>query len=309
MRVVFIHPHRDKVDVGSYRLQTLQPYLFLLKNSVDVHIVQNIDEAAALQPDILICMQILDIPKAVMLRDVTPKLKLVAFQSDGPTIEANHFDKVDAIVVDCILLWHRIPCKYRTRVVHLPTPLEIEMSRFNPHQHPGRALKLGYVGAAGNLFFAEPIIDALVSKGCDVTIISDHSKATVPWNVLSYASELNKCDVGIVPYPENLQVSDDRNFSGFFYKDPSRPTLLQAIGLPIIVSPLPSYLHYVRPGQTGFIANSLSEWVDTIQFLQDVPEAYEGNAIMGYQQSWQYCAPDIVGQRWLQLLVDVRRQS
>lgn len=257
------------------------------------------DEAWKKRPDVLVCMQINDAAHAVSLKfGAAPQMKVVVFQSDGPITSPEVFATVDKIVIDASVLRFRLPFQFLGKTVHIPTPLEIDAQKFQPHTHPGRKLRLVYLGAQGNYFFAEGVINHLRSLNYDVTVLSDHPSADVPWNLNTYADELSKFDVGIVPYPENLQLAKDTSFTGFFYKDPSRPTLLQAIGLPVVVAPLPSYVEYIQHAETGLFANSIAEWMDRVEYLQSDAYTYNSIAASGYQQSWNYCRYEVVGQLW-----------
>ena len=304
MRVAFVHPHAGNINVGSYRLQTLQPVKYLQSQCMECKIFKTVEEAVGDSADVIVCMQINDVERAVEFRDMqSASFKVVAFQSDN-RMNVSALQSSDAIVVDCDLLLTKVPLEFSSTAFHIPTPLELVKNLYTPHLHPGRKLKLGYVGAQGNLFFGYEILEQL-RKDYDVTIITDSEYATVPWNVSTYADELNKCDVGIVPYPQNLQVNDARGFDQWFYKDPSRPTLLQAIGLPVIVSPLPSYVTYIMHDRTGLIANGIEQFRNCIDYLQKYENRYNFIADKGWIQSWEYAVPERIGKLWLHLLQGV----
>ena len=105
----------------------------------------------------------------------------------------------------------------------------------------------------------------------------------------------------MVPYPPDLQV-DPKSFTEFFYKDPSRPTLFQAIGLPVVCSPLPSYLQYIQSYKTGLFANRIEEWFDRLDWLQGDVYSYDTLARQGFEQSWNYADPNLIGRTWRELM-------
>lgn len=88
--------------------------------------------------------------------------------------------------------------------------------------------------------------------------ISNTSKATKKWNDNSF-SELSKYDLSIIPVP---QMTLD-------YKVKSANRLLQsmALGIPVIASPIPSYLDIIGNNQTGhIICNTESDWVKMLNY-------------------------------------------
>lgn len=286
--IVFVHPHRHNLNVGSYRLQTLRPVEHLRKEFTEHRfgVVSNLKEAEAFDPDVVVCMQINDIKEALELRSRRSGLKVIGFQSDGPVGSQEDLRSLDAIVVDSAPLLWKIPNGVK-KVVHIYTPLEIDESLYVQHVHPGRKLRIVYIGAKGNLFFAEERLRQLKSLGYDISILSDHPDADIAWNVDTYGQELSKFDVGIVPYPENLQINVPNQFPGFFYKDPSRPTLLQAVGLPVVASPLPSYIMYGYTREAMLFANTLEEWKNCLDLLQNDQDYYNLSARFGYSDSWR----------------------
>jgi hypothetical protein len=302
MKIAWVHPHCRNINVGSFRLQTLIPHQFLLTQGVSSVICQNVDEAFGQQPDVVVCMQIADTLPALERRKSVPTTAVIGFQSDGPVVSAATLDALDGIVVDASMLLFKIPMKHQLKTVHIPTALEIPMNKYKPHTHPGRMMRYVYVGAMGNLHFGLDILRALQSHGYPVEIITDDPAiATIPWNVETYADDINQFDVAVVPYPPDLQV-DPKSFTEFFYKDPSRPTLFQAIGLPVVCSPLPSYLQYIQPYKTGLFANRMEEWFDRLDWLQTDDYGYASLARQGWEQSWKYANPELVGRAWKNLI-------
>ena len=45
-----------------------------------------------------------------------------------------------------------------------------------------------------------------------------------------------------------------------------------AFGIPVIASPVPSYLEIIRHGENGFIARTAREWSKFLMFLRDNPQ-------------------------------------
>jgi len=86
----------------------------------------------------------------------------------------------------------------------------------------------------------------------------------VPWSIDTVCEEVIKHDIAVIP----CDLTSDHNMS----KSSNRLTMMMALGMPVIVSPLPAYLDVVEQGQNGFIASSPQEWRDAVKELS-LPEA------------------------------------
>lgn len=309
MKIVWVHPHLNNRNVGSYRLQTLQPHLYIQSKGYDSQIVDNIETACKMNPDVVVCMQINDaLPATTYKTNVNSNMKVIAFQSDGPTTTRDVFDKCSWIVTDSETLLIRVPFRYLLKTSHIRTPLEFDKTMFTPHKHPGRNLKIVCVAAQGNLHFAEPILSQLRPR-FDISILTDRADADVLWNVDTYAQDLNKFDVGIVPYPTNLIVEDSKSFTGYFYKDPSRPSLLASVGLPVVMSLLPSYVKAYSHLSDCFLANTVEEWIDALSTLQDRPSTYDRLAKDGFEIVWARHSREETGQEWVGIFEKIMHEE
>jgi glycosyltransferase involved in cell wall biosynthesis len=86
----------------------------------------------------------------------------------------------------------------------------------------------------------------------------------VVWDAATVVDEILECDAGVLPWP---QIGKTERI-----KSANRLFLFQSLGMPVIASPVPSYLRHVRQGENGFIARTTSEWLDYIRLLRDDPE-------------------------------------
>jgi glycosyltransferase involved in cell wall biosynthesis len=85
----------------------------------------------------------------------------------------------------------------------------------------------------------------------------------VPWSEETAVAEILECDAGIIPWP-NVGAAER-------LKSANRLVLFMSLGMPVIASPVPSYLPLVRTGENGFIARRPDEWRDCIRLLRDDP--------------------------------------
>ena len=83
----------------------------------------------------------------------------------------------------------------------------------------------------------------------------------VKWGLDTFHRDLQVCDVVILPMP--LNESTD-------VKSPNRLQLCMALGLPAVVSPLPSYVELLgRHPEVAFIADGVEEWYRQLHRLLD----------------------------------------
>jgi len=60
------------------------------------------------------------------------------------------------------------------------------------------------------------------------------------------------CDVGIIPWPEVGPAQKVKSIN--------RLVTFMAFGIPVIASPIPSYLEIVKNGENGYMAETSEEW-------------------------------------------------
>ncbi|MGA2775011.1 MAG: glycosyltransferase domain-containing protein [Candidatus Omnitrophota bacterium] len=89
----------------------------------------------------------------------------------------------------------------------------------------------------------------------------------VTWDLKTVYEEILACDVGIIPWPKMGIAQRIKSFN--------RLVMFMALGMPVITSPIPSYLGIIRHKENGFIAKTPDEWMDYIIFLRDNPEKRE----------------------------------
>ena len=106
------------------------------------------------------------------------------------------------------------------------------------------------------------------------------------WSQATESALLSGCDAGIMP------LTDDA-----FSRGKSAFKLIQylAAGLPAIASSVGENRQIIRPGQTGFLANTPQEWADALRFLSqnesDRLQMSEAARTLAFDFSLQKFAP------------------
>lgn len=299
-KIAWVHSHHLNRNVASARVNMMLPSEQLQLDYPDwvQRFFGSAEEALAFEPDVLIAISTDKAQTALAKRRPASRTSIVAFQSDGPQLTPVECAQADAIVTDSQLLTTRIPLKFADKMWYIADTLEKEVEPASAHTHPGRPLRSVWVGAGANFFFAEPIIRPLLAKGWAIELVGDGPVATTPWSLETLADVLQKADVGLVPYPIDLRLEDSRTFVNWLYKDDSRVRLLQAAGLPVIASPHPAHLLSIYHHRSGLLANSLNEWEDCLEALQQDELLYDTLARRGKVHARQTASAAVTARQW-----------
>jgi len=90
-----------------------------------------------------------------------------------------------------------------------------------------------------------------------------------PWHKDRVYEDLVAADVGIIPVDMRPDPSPGSDVSRWEVKSENRLTLMMAAGLPVIASPVPSYLDVIVHGVNGYIAHDRADWLAAIDALRD----------------------------------------
>ncbi len=114
--------------------------------------------------------------------------------------------------------------------------------------------------------------------------------ACVAWGAESVYEAMQAADIGIIP----IEVDPVRDPTGEWkVKSENRLTLMMAMGLPVVATPIPSYEPVVEQGVNGFLARSLDDWQQQLSALRDpalrrsVGQKARESALAGYSMDLQ----------------------
>ena len=86
------------------------------------------------------------------------------------------------------------------------------------------------------------------------------------WHPESVYTALQQADIGIIP----IETNPERGASDrWLVKSENRLTLKMAVGLPVIASPIPSYVPVVDQGRNAYLAQGKAEWLRCLSALRD----------------------------------------
>lgn len=125
-----------------------------------------------------------------------------------------------------------------------------------------------------------------------ITTISDHKFADYKWEMSSF-DLIHNFDLLVVP-----EFNTD-----LFYlaKSSNRATQAMALGLPVLCSPIPSYVKVVFDGYNGYICKSEHEWKWCLSMLKDHPEKLICLKHNAYDFAYRYFNVEVITKQWIEL--------
>jgi glycosyltransferase involved in cell wall biosynthesis len=109
---------------------------------------------------------------------------------------------------------------------------------------------------------------AAMSASSLIPLLSRGFRA-VRWHPQGVYDELRQADIGIIPVDTQPDPLPSGEVSWWQVKSENRLTLMMGLGLPVIASPVPSYLGVVEQGVNGYIARTPHDWLRAIDELRD----------------------------------------
>jgi glycosyltransferase involved in cell wall biosynthesis len=92
---------------------------------------------------------------------------------------------------------------------------------------------------------------------------------TVPWGPNTVYEIMIQADVGIIPIDMRHEPLPGQAVSSWQVKSENRLTMKMAVGLPVVASPVPSYLPVIDQGKNGFIAETRADWLACLKALRN----------------------------------------
>ena len=235
----------------------------ILRHNINVLAIVKLDSGRALNYLILRCRQL--------------GVKLVYAACDVPLC-AKLIEKADGILAPSREFLHAIPEPYRRKLFVVFDGFEHDASIRKTH-HADRKLKLCLI--TNRVWNRLPCLTSL-PEGVSLKIIGPSQEMLktlfprskvfrdspfdfeyVEWNPETVLREVLECDAGLIPWPRI-----DREVR---VKSANRLLLFMSLAMPVVASPVPSFLEIVSSGVNSFIARSGSEWRECIELLRDDP--------------------------------------
>jgi len=157
-------------------------------------------------------------------------------------------------------------------------------------------LKVVWSGMGGNASFVSNFLKPIIEKnGMEYVEISNRPEATISWDK-NWFYHMASCDIAICP----------QMHWHFPAKSNVKVTTAMSLGLPVIASPIKSYLEIIDNGSNGFIAESLEDWGIYLNKLKEYNLRYNFSQRANLKLS-KYRAEHIY-QQWLNLFLSAKRK-
>lgn len=91
----------------------------------------------------------------------------------------------------------------------------------------------------------------------------------IEWNFDTVYEVMLASDIGIIPIDPDPTPASRLPVPSWQVRSENRLTLKMALGLPVIASPVPSYLPIIEHGRNGYIARTRDEWIRCFEELRD----------------------------------------
>lgn len=183
----------------------------------------------------------------------------------------------------------------------LEVPRQIHKTDYAARSEQLRVVWVGQGTGPGGKKFIEPFFQALgqhplIAGRTELITISRGDWATYQWSLETVYDQLCRCDVAIIPLPEDAWVNA---------KSTNRLTMLMALGMPTIISPIPSYQRIARADENCMIARRIDEFAAAIEQCRD--EAIRTRLGMaGRALAFAHYAPEVIGPAWIKVIQDTQ---
>lgn len=187
----------------------------------------------------------------------------------------------------------------------MPTCVDHTQYPMAGHQGGAQNLQLVWIGSASTmrgLAQIAPILEEVGRRmpGTRLKLICDTSmplrNLTVihcPWSAATEATELATADVGISWMPDDDWSRGKCGLKVLQY---------QAAGLPVLANPVGVHTELLRPGESGFLVDTVEQWLDALKLLARDPGLRRQMGHNGRQQVCERYSVTAGADRWVTIL-------
>jgi glycosyltransferase involved in cell wall biosynthesis len=182
----------------------------------------------------------------------------------------------DAVVAgNAFLQENAFQASGRDHVEVIPTCVNPALYPLARHERKADGVQLVWIGSSSTLQGLEATRSMLEGLGeavlglalkiiCDRFLGLDHLPVLAcPWSEATEGADLAAADIGISWLPEDRWSRGKCGLKVLQY---------MAAGLPVIANPVGVQAEIVRHGETGFLAESLPQWIEAVRRLANDPE-------------------------------------
>lgn len=116
----------------------------------------------------------------------------------------------------------------------------------------------------------------------------------IPWNEATEVEEIQKCDLGIMPLPDNNWTKGKCGFKIIQY---------MASGLPSIASAIGANCEIIQNDKTGFLTNKTEDWLKYLKLFKQNPELLEIMGLNARKEAFEKYTVQATYQTWLKAIL------
>jgi len=207
----------------------------------------------------------------------------------------------DGVVANSDLSSRLLADKLKLSSIHIPTAYESppELCKESYLTDPS----VYWFGQLGNSAQTDQIRDIVSGAGYRFEVIAAGPWGTKAWT-LQYYNDLVQADVVIIPefristfpHPPLMLLTKGAN----------RPTMAMVLGVPVVVSPYPSYVDLISNWEDGVICmqNTPDDFRVALHVLQE-PKIREKMGRRGRAKVVDRYSQDTIGKEWIQFLQSI----
>ncbi len=166
--------------------------------------------------------------------------------------------------------------QWNNKVTIIPTT--IDLKHHNLQHQQSESITIGWTGTFSTLPYFEtilPVLSKLKTKypSLEFKIIADSTNyyseidtKVTSWKKETELEDLNSFDIGIMPLPDNKWTRGKCGFKGLQY---------MSINIPCVMAPVGVNKDIIQDGENGFLADSDTEWFETLSSLIENRELRE----------------------------------
>jgi glycosyltransferase involved in cell wall biosynthesis len=218
----------------------------------------------------------------------------------------------DAVIAGNDFLACEAACWTRPERLHvIPTCVDPERYPLAEHSRAGGGVQLVWVGSSSTLQGLERVRPLLEEVGkavpglrlkliCDRFLQLQHLPVLAcPWSEEREAAEIAAADIGVSWVPDDLWSRGKCGLKVLQY---------MAAGLPVVANPVGVQAEMVRPGVTGFLAETRRQWQEAIRRLAGDPALRRSLGQAGRRLVESEYSVAAGARHWLRLLDGLHRR-
>ena len=225
------------------------------------------------------------------------------------------FGKTDRLIkrADAVICGNRFIAEYverkGTRTIIVPTVVDTD--KFRPAEKTNETPVIGWIGTHSTFPFLKSIFPVLqklaseyefklkiVGSGKDELRIDGVDVENLPWRLDREVTDFQSLDIGLYPMELGAKIPDEwiAGKSGF------KAIQYMATGIPYVMSPIGVCAEIGLPGETHFLAASLSDWEKNLAVLLNSLTIREKMGANGREHALENYTIDIQNKKIVHLL-------